>query len=129
MLKKILQMSKDAALTKLIATLLFNQQFQVDLISKKSRWYHQRNGLPQGSVLAPLLNNIYTNDQPIDQFTKQFIYADNLCITSQAKTLKKTSQSLEELTQYYTNNHLKANASKMLVCSFHLKKRRSCQVP
>ena len=94
MLKKSLQMSKNAALTKLIATLLLNQQFQVDLISKKSRWYHQWNGLPQGSVLAPLLYNIYTNDQPIDQFTKQFIYADNLCITSQAKTFQAVEENL-----------------------------------
>ena len=39
-------MSKDAALTKPIATLLLNRRFQVVLNSKKSHWHHQGMGIP-----------------------------------------------------------------------------------
>ena len=83
LMTKIYQITDDKAMTTLLGTLLKNRMFYVALNQKKSRWRQQRNGLPQGSVLAPLLYNIYTNDQPTDERTSRFIYADDLCITSQ----------------------------------------------
>ncbi|KAJ3609414.1 hypothetical protein NHX12_023935 [Muraenolepis orangiensis] len=64
LLSKILETTRDTRLTELIESMLENRHFFVDLGGKKSRWRRLRNGLPQGSVLAPLLFNIYTNDQP-----------------------------------------------------------------
>ena len=109
---KIYQMTDDKAMTTLLGTsflcvrlikvsipkksgnllnaprtFLKNRMFYVVLIQKKSRWRQQRNGLRQGSVLAPLLYNIYTNDQPAKERTSRFIYADDLCITSQESFL------------------------------------------
>jgi len=42
-------------------------------------------GLSQASVLAPILFNMYTNDQPIIKNTKLFLHADDLAITRDAK--------------------------------------------
>ena len=85
---------RDVQLTDLIRTMLENRRFFVVLNGKKSRWRRQRNGLPQGSVLAPMLFNIYTNDQPIHPDTRSFIYADDLCIASQGNDFNNIEASL-----------------------------------
>ena len=88
LMTKIYQMTDDKAMITLLGTLLKNRTFYVVLNQKKSRWQQQRKGLPQGSVLAPLLHNIYTNDQPTDEKTSRFIYADDLCLHPKKVSLK-----------------------------------------
>ena len=88
LMTKIYQMTDDKAMTTLLGTLLKNRMFFMSLNQEKSRWRQHRNSLPQGSVLAPLLYNIYTNDQSTDERTSRFIYADDLCITSQESSFE-----------------------------------------
>lgn len=89
------------------------KQLFVELGGKKSRWRTLKNGLLQGSVLAPLLFNIYTNDQPKSVDTHCFIYADDLGMAAQDTDFKvvedRLSNALEELTPYFEGNHLRVN--------------------
>ena len=84
----------------------------------------QWNGLPQGSVLAPLLFLIYTNDQPIFPGTRIFAYADDLAVAAQHKEFSEIevtlSATLNNLTTYYEKNQLRVNPAKTQTCLFHL---------
>lgn len=124
LLTKTYEITRDFHLTRMIGTLLQNRRFQVSLMGKSSRWRNQKNGLPQGSVLAPTLYNIYTNDQPLPANTRQFIYADDTAVAAQGKSFEeveaKLSEALEELSAYYDSNHLRSNPSKTQICAFHL---------
>ena len=89
LLTNLFLITGDSNLTKFIRTLLLCRHFYAELNGEKSRWRNQRNGLPQGSVLSPTLFNIYTNDQPTPPSTNSFIYADDLCITTQKQTFNE----------------------------------------
>ena len=119
LLSKVLEMTGDVHLK--------SRRFFVVLNGMKSRWRRQRNGLPQGSVLARMLFNIHTNGQPIQAGTCSFIYADDLCIASQGNDFSNIEASLTSalrtITTYYDTNQLRANPSQTQVCAFHLRNR------
>ena len=81
--------------------------------------------MPRGSVLSPTLFNIYTNDQPVHDGTRSFIYAHDLSITAQFPTFSQVESTIEEalgkLTEYYRNSSLRANPDKTQVTAFHLR--------
>jgi hypothetical protein len=74
--------------------MLSNRYFQVFLGDQSSRWRRLNNGLPQGSVLAPKLFNLYMSDLP-STAAKVFQYADDIAVTYQAKTFDEYENNLE----------------------------------
>ncbi|CAG7729988.1 unnamed protein product, partial [Allacma fusca] len=121
---KIYELTKHYKFTEIITTLLKDRRFYVTLDGKNSTWRKQKNGLPQGSVLSPILFNIYTNNQPIGGPAHHFLYADDLALTAQCDTFIEVedtlNQAIEELDKYYKANHLRPNPSKTETCLFHL---------
>ena len=126
LLSKILAITRDISLTELIKSMLENRMFYVEMGGKRSRWRRLKNGLPQGSVLAPLLFNIY---QPGSDDTRRFLYADDLGAAAQDTDFsvveKRLTNFLDQLTPYYEENHFRANPSKTQVCAFHLRNREA----
>ena len=125
LLLKVARIIKNKPIVNMIQSLLSNRRFFVEMDGRKSRWRKQKNGLPQGSVLAQTLFNIYTNDQPEFPDIRRFIYADDLCLATQSTTFetikKRMTDALSQLTEYYSQNSLNANPGKTQVCAFHLK--------
>ena len=96
--------------------------------SKHSRLRCVKNGVPQGSVLAPLLFNIFAYDL-LSKISRKFAYADDLALLHSSgnwKDLEGTlSQDMSTLSAYFQNWRLKLSHIKTVTAAFHLNNRKT----
>ena len=77
---KLLQTIPDRHMVGFIMEMLTKHSFTLHTSDgQHSRLRHLKNGVPQGSVLAPMLFNIYFHDLP-DTLSKKYGYTDDLAI-------------------------------------------------
>ena len=83
---------------------LSSRKFHVNIHDIFSTSVDLRCGVPQGSILGPLLFLLYINNMPqavdCDLFLALFLYADNTCLLFQHKHLEWIK---EELTKNFSN--------------------------
>ena len=95
---------------------------------QQSRLRRLRKGVPQGSVLAPLLFNVYIHDLP-DTITRKYGYADDLVILTAHREWKKIestlSQDMSTLDLYLRQWRLKLNEGKTVSTVFHLNNKEA----
>ena len=116
-------------MVRLIMELVRNQSFTLTTgDSKQSRLRRLKNGVPQGSVLDPLLFNIYTYDLP-SMISRKFVYADDLALLHSFenwKDLEETlSQDMSTLSMYLQTWRLKLSHIKTVMAAFHLNNREA----
>ena len=109
--------------TNLMKNMISNRQFMVSKDNQYSKKRTLNNGLPQGSVLAPLLFNLYIADLP-QTTSRKFGYADDLAIAVQHKNFTTAEDILTEdlstLGNYFRKWRLKPSMSRTESSCFHL---------
>ena len=78
---------------------LIGRQQRVGVMGQFSRWSAVHSGIPQGSVLGPLLFVIYINDLPVNIKSHLFMFADDTKVFRQIKNENDHKQLQEDLTE------------------------------
>ena len=96
---------------------LFDRKQRVKVNGSFSAWANTDLGVPQGSVLGPLLFNIYVNDLFLFlEETEVCNYADDTTIYACGHTVENVIAKLEfdalKISQWFPNNHMKLNEDK-----------------
>ena len=113
---------------KLFSRMLGTRHFHVILGGSQSKTRRIKNGVPQGSVLAPTLFNIYLSDMPTTESLK-LGYADDWALTHQSKDWEKLenvlSRDTTKLKEYFEHWYLRMNTTKTVSSVFHLDNRQA----
>ena len=127
---KLLRLLPDKHMVRMIMELVRNRSFTLTTGDRKQRQESKipeerrlKNGVPQGSVLDPLLFDIYTYDLP-SMISRKFAYADDLALLHSSgnwKDLEGTlSQDMSTLSAYLQTWRLKLSHTKTVTAAFHL---------
>ena len=123
---KLLQTIPSKHMVKLIMQMMTNRSFTLHIDHQKTKKKMLKNGVPQGSVLAPICFNIYTSDLPTTT-SKKYTYADDIALLTTGTSFSSLSDTLTNdltnLNKYFINWRLKMNETKTVSSNFHLANR------
>ena len=126
---KLLRLLPNKHMVRMIMELVRNRRFILtNGDSKPSRLRRPKNGLPQGSVLASLLFDIYIYDLP-SIISKKYVYADDLAILYSSvdwKVLERTlSEDMTTLFAYLRIWRLKLSHAETVTAALYLHNREA----
>ena len=123
LVNKIARIIKDQSILKILSVMTGTRKFLVCSGGSESKMFKIRNGVPQGSVLAPSLFNIYIGDLP-ETKSQKLGYADDWVLASQSSsfdTIERTlSDDMTQLKRYFNKWYLRMNSSKTTTTAFFL---------
>lgn len=122
LLYKMAKLKFPALIVRLIKSYQTNRRYMVKTNAGVSTERTVLAGVPQGSVLGPVLFNIYTHDIPSFPNTKLATYADDMAIYSHSfspiAALQKIRNHLPSYEKYLQKWRLTANPLKSTVSVF-----------
>ena len=116
LLRKLNLYQFSDTLLSFIKSFLTNRSHAVCLNNKNSKFQNQKFGVPQGSVLGPLLFSLYINDLPMHITSSCELFADDTTIYSSHSDLVHLLNILQEninhLNTWSELNHMSLNEKK-----------------
>ena len=107
----------DVSACELVASYLSNRKQRVKIGDSRSDWVSLSKGVPQGSILGPLLFNVFMND--LFMFIEKcdlYNYADDDFLSRIASNTDEAIESLEHdgniAIEWFNNNGMQANPDK-----------------
>ena len=110
LLQKLKAIKFSESTIKWFKSYLSERIFLVNIENKLSDFGEISCGVPQGSILGPLLFLIYVNDMPQAVTSTLLLYADDSCILYQHKDVvqieKRLNEDFENLCDWFADNKL-----------------------
>ena len=121
-------------LTKMVQNYLSDRTLQVSYQNSKSDRLPVRAGVPQGSILGPILYNIFTSDLPdISEGRTRSLFADDTLLSAKGRSLRvvcsRLQNTLNEFLEYLKKWKISPNASKTQLILFPHKPRALFLIP
>jgi len=123
---KLLRLLPDRHMVHMIVEMVGNRSFSLTTgYGQRSKSRRLKNGVPQGSVLASLLFNIYISDL-LTTISRKYAYDDDLGIMHADGNWQAVEGALSKdtatLGEYLQTWKLKLSTTKMVSAVFHLNK-------
>lgn len=84
-------------------------------------------GIPQGTVLGPMLFSLYINDLPSALSRKTIVYADDTALLFRGNSLctlkKEITAELAQISAWFARNKLALNVAKTKYIIFHSRRK------
>ncbi|KAK2578436.1 hypothetical protein KPH14_012564 [Odynerus spinipes] len=121
-----LRIGLSADLYPVISSYLTSRYFYVKIRNATSSRRKIEAGVPQESILGPILYSIFTADLPTVLNTETYTFADDTAILSVKKNVKTATSTLQnhlqKMEDWMRNNKIKINITKCSHITFTLKK-------
>ncbi len=127
LLCKLAKLGITGHLFQVVKDFLYNRSFQVAINNTLSKPFKQQIGVPQGSVISPLLFILFLNDLPncLPDNVECALYADDIALwitgTDFQEMENTMNQALRKLGKYFDEWHLVPNVQKTHTCLFSLR--------
>jgi hypothetical protein len=117
LLRKLEIYNLSPSLITFIQSFLENRQHLVSINQTNSEYLQQKYGVPQGSILGPLLFSLYINDLPLHISNSSCeMFADDTSLHAKDPNIdtltKKLQKTLDQMVSWSELNHMALNSKK-----------------